>query len=71
MKNQNTTDSVRAPPLPAPESAVVKIRTEQSAELDTRSKPLESTYNSTFIIVVLSIAVILAIILLIWPAGGF
>jgi hypothetical protein len=37
----------------------------------TRSTPLKSTYDSTFIVLVLSIAAILAIILVLWPSGGF
>lgn len=47
------------------------IRKEQTTDVEARSIPLRNTYNSTFIVLVISIAAILAVILVFWPAGGF
>lgn len=71
MKNLPGSDNVRERPIPSLLSRLFKIRKEQTTDSEGRSKPLTSDYNSTFIVLVLSIAVILAVILLVWPSGGF
>ncbi|MBI4664241.1 MAG: hypothetical protein HY735_36055 [Verrucomicrobia bacterium] len=46
------------------------IRKEQTTDLDPRSVPLKNTYNSTFIVLVIVIAAVLAAILVFWPSAG-
>jgi hypothetical protein len=43
-----------------------KIGKGEPADPEDRSEPLTSDYNSTFIILVLSIAAIFAVVLLVW-----
>ena len=51
---------------------VLNFRKEPTTDLHARSEPLKRTmYNSTTVVLVLSIAAIVAIILMLWPAGGF
>ncbi|MBI2949187.1 MAG: hypothetical protein HYY23_16220 [Verrucomicrobia bacterium] len=66
MKNQTGSDKVRERALSTFLSGVCKMRKEPAVDLDARSKPLTSHYNSTFVVLVLAIAAILAVILLIW-----
>lgn len=70
MKNLTQIDKVRENALSVPQAGGPEIQTAQTADPGSRSHPLRSTYNSTFIILVLAIAVLLAVTLLIWPAGG-
>lgn len=58
-------------PRPGKESSDVRIHEEEATEMQARSDPLKSTFNSTFIVLVLSIAIILALILVFWPSRGF
>ncbi len=71
MKRPTGSDKVREGALPTVQSGVPEIHEAETPEPGARSNPLKSTYNSTFIILVLAIAVILAVILLVWPSGGF
>ena len=71
MKNQPARDEVREDPRRGLKSGVTKNQDGQANEVQARSDPLKSNYNSTFIILVLSIAAILAFILIFWPSGGF
>jgi hypothetical protein len=70
MKIPAELDGIRHPPLPNLQSGAAKIVEDQATE-HARSSPLTSTYNSTFIVLVLSIAIILALILVFWPSGKF
>jgi len=66
MKNQTGNDEVMATPIRSLWMRLFKIRKEQPADMEGRSRPLTSDYNSIFIILILSIAAILAVILLVW-----
>jgi hypothetical protein len=47
------------------------MKNEQATRSEARSTPLKSGYNSISISVILVIAAILAVILILWPSGGF
>lgn len=71
MKKQADSLEVRAGPLESSPSGAPEIRVRPAMADEARSNPLKSTYDSTFIVLVLSIAAILAVILWVWPYGGF
>jgi hypothetical protein len=54
---------------PVQGSPSVVVHEDQATEL-VRSIPLKSTYNSTFIVLVVFVAATLALILVFWPSGG-
>lgn len=56
------------PPIPKPEGA--ESDDAETTEPRGRSAPLKNTYNLVFIAIVLSIAAILALILVFWPSSG-
>ncbi|MDA1273099.1 MAG: hypothetical protein O2960_03460 [Verrucomicrobia bacterium] len=66
MKNQNGNDEIAATPIRKLRMRFFKIGKERPADLEGRSRPLTSDYNSIFVVLVLSIAAILAVILLVW-----
>ena len=70
MKQQNDNGEVRERPRENLPSGANEPRAEPAIADRTRSDPLKSTYDSTFIVLVLSIAAILAVVLWVWPFGG-
>lgn len=66
MKNPTGNEEVTATPTPSLWMRLFKTGKEQPADFEGRSRPLTSDYNSVFIILILSIAAILAVILLVW-----
>lgn len=63
MKTQPKAEKICNDPLAGLPSAVFNIQEKESHGLRGRSNPLKSTYNSTFITIVVSISAVLALIL--------
>lgn len=66
MNKQTGSDQVPEPSVEGSPPRTSGIQEQPAPEFEARSEPLKSNYNSTFIVLVLSIAAILAVILLIW-----
>jgi hypothetical protein len=66
MNRQTAHDEIAATPIGTLWMRLFKIGRKEPADSENRAEPLTNDYNSTFIIVVLSIAAILAVILLLW-----
>ena len=47
------------------------MKEEPATPPESRSNPLRNRYNSTAIAVILTVASILALLLIFWPSGGF